>query len=81
MLYEDETVNQQKIIVATIVGMLIGGLLVRVFSSPVPVEEGSIVNKSEQRSVNGKAVSACITKGGVPILAENYERLIDCLGL
>jgi len=54
------------------VGLLIGGLLIWVFSAPVPEEK-------ESPSIDGptRAEDACLAQGGIPIY-ENGNNLTDC---
>ena len=70
--YHEEDGDGSKTLISFIVGLLIGGLLIWVFSAPVPEEK-------ESPSIDGptRAEDACLAQGGIPIY-ENGNNLTDC---
>lgn len=57
----------QKVMVAFVAALLIGGLLVWAFTPP-----------PGNTDMKGEAIKACVLQGGIPIEGE-YGRLKDCI--
>ncbi len=70
---QEENEEGVKRVVTFIVGLLIGGLLVWVFSGP-SIETAP--STPGEKSNNDKAIDACLAHNGIPLF--EFDRLKDC---
>lgn len=71
-MYENKN-DDPSIMIAMILGLLIGGLLVWAFSGPTSNEEEII----DENNYKKQAFDACLTNGGIPIVNRD-NRLEQC---